>query len=149
MGPGLSPSSVPYTCVSLDMWLNPSDPQFRLLGNRRTHLSPEDCAVEQTPKLGPRDSAAHSLGFRAWSVLGLAGEGWTQGWRRSCEGPEIWCRDSAPLPHSQGAPRLFVLSQQLSIEMNAISRGFTSDKCPSAAAARILMCTLEFNGHLS
>lgn len=48
----------------------------------------------------------------------------------------------APLPRSPGAPRLFVLSQQLSIEMNGISRGFTSDKCSSAAAARILMCAL-------
>ena len=48
----------------------------------------------------------------------------------------------APLPRSPGAPRLFVLSQQLSIEMNGISRGFTSDKCSSAAAAGILMCAL-------
>lgn len=104
--------------------------------------------TNEVPKAQQLTASGPRLGL-AWSGLVLARQGWLQGWRPCCQGPGIWRKAGAPLPHSQGAPGLFVLSQQLSIEMNAICRGFTSDKCPCAAAARILMCALEFNGRLS
>ena len=95
-------------------------------------MSPEGCFEEKMHKLGPQDMATQCLGSWTGSGLVLAGPErvvvppWRPG---DCpvRNPEFGSRPLPP-PPCPWHPSLFVLSQQLSIEMNGISRGFTSDK---------------------